>query len=140
MATGAAAVNPPPQPLGHLDVDWPFPIFDILNLIPRVASPSNVHTKEWKAVGNITRQNQTLNAIKYIGGPFSNADNLGPDSVGNGATKHHFRVVTGMAPPFVQASTKLENSTCLTGNACLRVNNAVALSLYLFLLFVTLDL
>lgn len=33
-----------------------------------------------------------------------------------------YRIVTGIAPPFVQHSTKLINGTCLTGVPCLKVS------------------
>ena len=32
-----------------------------------------------------------------------------------------FRVVSAVAPPFVQESTRIQNATCLTGVSCLRV-------------------
>ncbi|XP_053206425.1 uncharacterized protein LOC128390693 isoform X2 [Panonychus citri] len=95
---------------------WPYPIFDILNLIDSDSEPGE---KEWKVVGNITRANSTLNAIRYINGPSSDLT-AGPTE----PTKHNFRIVTGIAPPFVHLSTKLDNGTCLTGVACLRVNTS----------------
>ena len=131
-ATGAINNEPPTATtssgLSSSDVSWPFPVFDILNLIPSQSDPS---TKEWKVVGNITRYNQTINAIKYMGGK-NTASSQHQFGISGGSTeaKHHFRVVTGMAPPFVQASTKLDNGTCLTGFACLRVRMSGQFSLH----------
>jgi hypothetical protein len=42
--------------------------------------------------------------------------------VSSGKQKNLFRVVTAVAPPFVQESTRIENRTCLTGVICLRVS------------------
>lgn len=43
-----------------------------------------------------------------------------------------FRVVSAVAPPFVQESTRIENATCLTGVTCLRVS----LSLFVTMLLI----
>lgn len=103
-------------------IQWPYPIFDILNLVTVESASSNkLETNQqqtvWKVVGNITRHNATLNALQFMKGPTADASG-GPYA----AAKHHFRVVTGIAPPFVHLSTKLDNGTCLTGVACLRVS------------------
>lgn len=90
---------------------WPSPTFDILNLVP-AAIGSNV--KEWKVVGNITKDNATINSVRYIG---DSSKEFHAFSTG----KHRFRVATNIAPPFVIESTKLDNNTCLTGDFCLKV-------------------
>jgi hypothetical protein len=90
---------------------WSSPTFDILNLVPAV---TDSHTKEWKVVGNITKDNATINSIRYIG---DTSNEFHAFSSG----KHRFRVVTNIAPPFVIESTKLDNNTCLTGDFCLKV-------------------
>ncbi|RWS08463.1 glutamate receptor ionotropic: NMDA 3A-like protein, partial [Dinothrombium tinctorium] len=103
----------------HADVHkhslWPSPVFNLLNLVP---VNGGLH-KEWKFIGNISRVNSSLNAIRFISGPTGDRT-VGPRV----PAKHHFRVVSGIAPPFVQHSTKLENGTCLTGNPCLKVNTS----------------
>lgn len=90
---------------------WPRPIFDLFNLVPSVKNPRKL---EWKVVGNVTRQD----------GAVINTIQLSPSTIhspSSGGSKHRFRVVTGIAPPFVQESTRLENGSCLTGVPCLRV-------------------
>lgn len=90
---------------------WPRPIFDLFNLVPSV---KNGRKLEWKMVGNITQQDGAIiNTIQLSASTIHS-----PSSAGS---KHRFRVVTGIAPPFVQESTRLENGTCLTGVPCLRV-------------------
>lgn len=90
---------------------WPRPIFDLFNLVPSVENPRML---QWKMVGNITQQD----------GAIINTIQLSPSTIhspSSGGSKHRFRVVTGIAPPFVQESTRLENGSCLTGVPCLRV-------------------
>lgn len=95
---------------------WPFPVFDILNLVP---SLTNMYGKEWKVVGNITRFNATLDAIRFINKPAT-ADR------GHGhPAKHTFRIATSISPPFVQESGKFENETCLVGTPCLKVRTNI---------------
>lgn len=95
----------------HKNYVWPFPVFDILNLVP---SLSALYGKEWKVVGNVTKHNATLDAIRFISRPSSER-NYNP-------AKHHFRVATAMAAPFVQESSKFENESCLMGTPCLKVS------------------
>jgi len=64
-------------------------------------------------VGNVTRYNATLDAIRFISRP-SDDRSINP-------SKHHFRVATAMAAPFVQEASKFENETCLIGTPCLKV-------------------
>ena len=91
---------------------WPRPIFDLLNLVP---STNKVGKLEWKVVGNITEEDgPIINTIRLPSTPST--------SGGGHETKHRFRVVTGIAPPFVQESTRLDNGSCLMGVPCLRVN------------------
>jgi hypothetical protein len=92
---------------------WPFPVFDIMNLVP---SLSHVYGKEWKLVGNVTRYNATLDAIRFIARP-ADERNMNP-------AKHNFRVATAFAPPFVEESGKFENESCLMGTPCLKVSIA----------------
>lgn len=94
----------------HKNYVWPFPVFEIMNLVP---SLTNIYGKEWKAVGNVTRYNATLDAIRFIARPSSERS-MSP-------AKHNFRVATALAPPFVQESVKFENESCLIGNPCLKV-------------------
>lgn len=89
---------------------WPFPVFDILNLVPSLSHPFG---KEWKAVGNVTRINATLDAIRFIARP-AEEKSFSP-------AKHNFRVATAFAPPFVEESGKFENESCLMGTPCLKV-------------------
>lgn len=90
---------------------WPLPVFDILNLVP---ATSGTYSKYWKIVGNITNDNITINTLRYIGGTYN-------EHFAISGGKHRFRIVTNIAPPFVQLSTKLDNYTCLSGELCLEV-------------------
>lgn len=48
---------------GHFE--WPYPVFDVLNLVPVNGEIDEASVDlVWKAVGNITRYNQTINAIR----------------------------------------------------------------------------
>lgn len=90
---------------------WPRPVFDLFNLVPSIKGTGKL---EWKIVGNITQDD----------GPIINTIQLPSTSSTSGGgheSKHRFRVVTGIAPPFVQESTRLVNGSCLTGVPCLRV-------------------
>ena len=98
----------------HKNYIWPFPTFDILNLVPSV---NNIYTKEWKVVGNVTRYNATLDAIRFINRPSSEKTNH--------PSKHNFRVATAIAPPFVMESGKFENESCLLGTPCLKVRTNI---------------
>lgn len=90
---------------------WPQPIFDLLNLVP---STDRIGKLEWKVVGNITKgDGPIINTIRLPSTPTT--------SSGGHESKHRFRVVTGIAPPFVQESTRLDNGSCLMGVHCLRV-------------------
>lgn len=103
----------------HKNYVWPFPVFDILNLVP---SLSALYGKEWKVVGNVTRYNATLDAIRFISRP-STERSFNP-------SKHHFRVATAMAAPFIQESSKFENESCLIGSPCLKVFSLLLAHLY----------
>lgn len=98
----------------HKNYIWPFPVFDVLNLVPSV---TNIYNKEWKVVGNVTRHNATLDAIRFIARPSSEKSQH--------PSKHNFRVATAFAPPFVQESQKFENESCLYGTPCLKVRTNV---------------
>ena len=106
-------------------IEWPYPIFDILNLVDSddrsspFADIFKQPQKIWKVVGNITRNDASLNSITYMRGPMADLT-AGPYT----ESKHNFRVVTGIAPPFVHLSTKLDNGTCLTGTVCLEVSSS----------------
>ena len=100
------------EPLKNLPSNWHYPIFDVLNLVP---SDSDSNSKVWLTVGNITRYNSSLSTIQFIEEGKTNT------LAGPSFSKHRFRVVTGLAPPFVHLSTRLANETCLTGVACLKV-------------------
>ncbi|XP_054162601.1 glutamate receptor ionotropic, NMDA 3A-like [Oppia nitens] len=91
---------------------WSSPVFDILNLVP---ADTYVKDKEWKVIGNITKDNATINTIRYIGHTS--------DVFATG--KHRFRIATNIAPPFVIGSTKLDNNSCLTGDFCLKVKTNI---------------
>lgn len=99
------------------NVTWPRPIFDLLNLVP---STTEVGKMEWKIVGNVTIEDGPI--INTIQLPFtSSSSSSGEGDGGKESAKHRFRVVTGIAPPFVQESTRLQNGSCLMGVHCLRV-------------------
>lgn len=98
----------------HKNYVWPFPVFDILNL---VTSQVNLYSKEWKVVGNVTRYNATLDAIRFIARPSSERS-MNP-------SRHNFRVATVLAPPFIQETVKFENESCLIGRPCLHVRTNV---------------
>ncbi|RWS26698.1 glutamate receptor ionotropic: NMDA 3A-like protein, partial [Leptotrombidium deliense] len=99
----------------HKHLMWPPPVFNLLNLVP----VNGGLTKDWKFIGNISKINSSLNSVRFINGPTGDRT-VGPE----GPAKHNFRVVSGIAPPFVQHSTKLENGTCLSGKPCLKVNTS----------------
>ncbi|CAG2162867.1 unnamed protein product [Oppiella nova] len=88
---------------------WSAPTFDILNLVPVLTGHS---AQEWRVIGNITKDNATINTIRYIGHTS--------DVLTSG--KHRFRIATNIAPPFVIESSKLDNNTCLTGDFCLQID------------------
>ena len=95
----------------RINETWPRPIFDLLNLVP---STKEMGKLEWKIVGNITQDDgPIINTIRLPSTPST--------SGGGHESKHRFRVVTGIAPPFVQESTRLDNGSCLMGVPCLRV-------------------
>ena len=51
-------------------------------------------------------------------------------SVSSSQRKNLYRVVTAVAPPFVQEATRIENTTCLTGVTCLRVSSIYIFNIY----------
>lgn len=98
---------------------WPAYFVQILDLVDSMHGNES-HGKSWTPVANISSRDG-----------LSNASQLGhkmrahEDRRGSSRARQRFRVVTSTSPPFVQASTRMLNGTCLTGVTCLRVSCAV---------------
>lgn len=121
--------------------------FDIMRLtdsqVPTSAGTSDSSSSGsswyWRLVGNISSDGKTFlerqsfpsysESIPHLSSSFfpqSKSSSFPPWTTrGGGFRKSRYRVVTAIAPPFVQESTRIRNASCLTGVPCLRVSNSL---------------
>lgn len=104
--------------------------FEVLNLVPMSFKSherfnlnvmhqysSKTVARKWRRVGLISGRDVRLDTIVWPGG----------DIVVSGVTSQArsvFRIVTGLAPPFVMESSMGEGGTCLRGLACHRITTS----------------